>query len=229
MIINLSRLAATTISTLAIGMVGTILFSTFWNSNTPPQKLFSSSNSITATAAAVEIAHNSKANRPLTKAATISVEGEKSSINLQLYDKYDDLFTTYFSNEDFVAEGFSSGEGTGVRFISNVDGNKNENAYIAISFPNSFKTLEQLRSFVNGTSGLMGSNGWKVLSNTEDLSYGWTKQKIVFNEGEDMGGIVYLGQQNGKIFYVIIHCPSDYQEGFFPRADLVLRDLQVGD
>ncbi|WYL96503.1 MAG: hypothetical protein HEQ35_24260 [Gloeotrichia echinulata IR180] len=40
-------------------------------------------------------------------------------------------------------------------------------------------------------------------------------------------GNVYIGQQNGKAFYVISQFPGEYGDGFSPRADLILQNLQV--
>jgi len=41
-------------------------------------------------------------------------------------------------------------------------------------------------------------------------------------------GDVYLGEQNGKAFYVISQFPVEYGDGFPPRSDLILQHLEVG-
>jgi hypothetical protein len=208
-------------------MTGAILLVTSLGCATPIQNQLSPDNNITATPTGIQTSYNSTTNRPATKTATISVEGEKVPITLRLYDQYRNLFTTYFPEKDFLAEGVSSGEGTGVKLIANFGGSKNENAYVHVAFLNDFKTLDQIRSFVNSKNGLLASNGWQVVERTQKAPYTWAKEKIVFSKGKNVVGNVYLGEQSGKVFYVITHYPVEYGDGFPPRADLILRNLEV--
>ncbi|QIR37441.1 hypothetical protein HCG51_12455 [Tolypothrix sp. PCC 7910] len=209
-------------------MTGAILLVTTLGCATPAQNQLSSGNSVTPAPTAIQTSYNSKANRPATKTGTISIEGEKTPTTLRLYNQYSDLFSTYFPEKDFIAEGNSSGEGTGVRFIANFGGSKNDNAYIHVAFLNDLKNLNQLRSFINGKNGLIASNGWRVVSRSQKVAYPWAKEKIVFSKGKDIVGDVYLGQQNGKVFYVILQFPVAYSDGFPSRADLILQNLVVG-
>lgn len=192
-----------------------------------PEHQVTASNKVTASKT-MEISYRPKSSKPTTKTAVISIEGEKTAIALRLYEEYKDLFTTYFPDKDFLPEGVSSGEGTGVRFIANFGGVRNNNAYVSVSFLNSLKNLGQLRRFVNSKSGLIAANKWRVISRTQNTGYPWAKEKIVFRQGRDITGRLYLGQRNGKVFYVITHYPVEYGDGFAPRADLILRNLQVG-
>ncbi len=98
------------------------------------------------------------------------------------------LLTTYFPYPDFIAKSGSSGEGQSVRFIPNFGGNKNENAYVHIAFLNYLINPEQVRKSINGEKGLIASNKCHVVSRT-------TRENIV--------GEIYLGEQKGKVFYVI--------------------------
>ncbi|MCG6137134.1 MAG: hypothetical protein MET45_21285 [Nostoc sp. LLA-1] len=207
----------------------TILLLTSWSCTGSQSNQTSPGNSIGATPTPIQSSYNSKSNRPETKTAIISVEGEETPINLRLYQEYSQLFTTYYPDEDFISEGVSSGEGTGVRFISNFDGNKNEDAYVSFSFLNSFQTIEQLRNFMNGASGPIASNGWQVVNQTQDASYPWSQEQIVFRKGQDITGVIYLGEQNGKVFYAVTHYPLEYGDGFAPRADFILQNLQVSE
>ncbi|MBW4559607.1 MAG: hypothetical protein KME32_00365 [Mojavia pulchra JT2-VF2] len=208
-------------------LAGTILLATSLGCAKPPQNQSSSGNTVTATPTAIETISQSTTTKPATKTAFISIEGEKTPVTLRLYDQSRDLFTTYFPEKDFLAEGGSSGEGTGARFIANFGGKKNENVYVHLAFLNNFKTLGQLRSFVNAKNGLIASNGWRIVSRTQTAPYRWAKEKIVFSKGKNIVGNLYLGQQNGKSFYVITHYPVEYGDGFPPRADLILQNLQV--
>ena len=60
-----------------------------------------------------------------------------------------------------------------------------------------------------------------------NVPYRWAKEKIVFSKGKNIVGNVYIGQQNDKVFYVISQFPGEYGDGFSPRADLILQNLQV--
>ncbi|BAZ30073.1 hypothetical protein NIES4074_25290 [Cylindrospermum sp. NIES-4074] len=172
--------------------------------------------------------YQSKIKRSPTKTATITVEGEKIPVTLKLYE-YSNLLTTYFPDKDFIAQGSGSGEGSSVRFIANFGGTKNEKAYIHFAFLNGLRTLPQVSRFVNGKNGLIASNGWRVVNRTRNVPYPWAKEKIIFSKGKNITGAVYLGEQKGKAFYVITHFPGEYGDGFPPRADLIFRNLQVGN
>lgn len=205
----------------------TVLLVTSWGCTVPQSNQATSGNSTDSTATPIDSSYNSKSNRPETITATISIEGEETPINLRLYQEYSDLFTTYYPAEDFISEGVSSGEGTGVKFITNFDGQKNEDAYVSISFLNSFQTIEQLRNFVRGESGLIASNKWEFVNQTQDASYPWAQEQILFRNGQDITGVIYLGQQDNKVFYVVTHYPLEYGDGFIPRADFILKNLEV--
>lgn len=169
--------------------------------------------------------------RPSTKTDTISVEGEKTKVTLKLYDQASQVFTTYFPEPDFVVESSGSGEGTGARFYFNAGGQQNQDVYVAMFFPAQATTLEQIKELVTQEQGLLQSNQWKVVNQDEDVAYSWAKERIVFEEqrpsSQNIQGEVYIGESGGKAFYVISHYPAEYAEGFGPRADLILKNLQV--
>jgi hypothetical protein len=211
-------------------VVGTFILSTSFGCAIQTQNQVMDGHNLIITSTTNLISYQSKTNRPTTKTATITIEGEQNSITLKLYDQYSNLFTTYYPKKDFLPEAVSSGEGTGVRFIANFGGNRNQNAYVSVSFLNSFKTLEQLRNFVSGNNGLIASNKWQVVSRTRNTPYRWAKEKIVFNKKQgtqNITGTVYLGQQKDKVFYVMTHYPVEYGDGFPPRANFILQNLEV--
>lgn len=171
-----------------------------------------------------------KSQEPRTKPATISIEGEKIDVTLKLYDEVGSIFTTYFPYKDFIAESSGSGEGTGAWFYANFGGNKNELAYVHFFFPARATNLENLRRVIKDRRGLIASNGWQVVSRTQSVPYRWAKEKIVFTKrqgNQNITGAVYLGEEKGKAFYVITHYPMEYGDGFGPRANIILENLQV--
>jgi hypothetical protein len=167
---------------------------------------------------------------PKTKTYPMSVEGEKTDITLKLYDERRQDFTTYIPEDDFVAESVSSGEGTGTRLFYNVTGTKDKDAYISIFFPNQETTVEDVEALVTGKGGLIESNQWQVLNRTKEVPYSWVQEKISYQKGTgtpNIVGEVYIGQDKGKAFYVMTQYPAEYGDGFAPRADIVLNNLQV--
>jgi hypothetical protein len=121
-----------------------------------------------------------------------------------------------------------SGKPKVVKFIANFGGVKNENAYIQITFPNNSKTIGELKKFINSKNGIIATNKWKVSSRSSTLIYPLLKEIFSFSKGKDMIGDIYIGEQNGKVFYVITHFPVEYGDGFAPRADLILKNLEIG-
>jgi hypothetical protein len=176
---------------------------------------------------------NSSANpqsRPATK--TLTDEWTQKPLSVKLYDQEVIPFTTYFLEDEFIVDSAGAGEGTGVWFYSKVDGKKYESAYIHFFFPAKAATLEQMRKDVIGKRGLMETNKWTVKRRTQDISFSWAKERIDFEqpkEQQSIIGTVYIGEYNGKAFRVTEHFPADYGDGFAPRANIILKELQLRD
>jgi hypothetical protein len=170
--------------------------------------------------------------RPPTKTATIYVEGEKTQVTLKLYKQSSPKFSTYYPDKFFVPERLgSSDEGTNTRFYVNTTGTKKADAYVSVISLNFIKNLRSLKKFVNGKDGLIASNRWQVTGKTTKLPYSWAKEKISFQQrkGNQLYfGNVILGQSQGKAFYTITYYPAEYADGFSPREDIILQNLQVG-
>jgi hypothetical protein len=167
-------------------------------------------------------------NRRQNKTVTTSIEGKEIPVNLQLYQNQN-LFSTYFPEQDFLIKTENDSTGKGVKFFANFAGVKNENAYVKFVFPDKFKNLEELRNFINGKNGIIASNNWKIVSSSSAVNYPWAKEKIAFSKGVDIVGDIYLGEENGKVFYVITQFPLEYGDGFSPREDLILSNLEIGE
>ncbi|HEY9832864.1 MAG TPA: hypothetical protein V6D26_20085 [Stenomitos sp.] len=168
--------------------------------------------------------------RPSTKTDTISIEGEKSEVTLKLYDKQSQLFTTYFPQDDFVVESASSGADAGSIFYYNVDGNKNKDVSVSISFPTWANNAEQLERLLTAKGGLVQKNQWQMEDRTKEVPYSWAKEKILYKQPgseENLLAQLYIGEANGKVFYVITRYPAEYGDGFAPRADFILKNLDV--
>lgn len=167
--------------------------------------------------------------QPSTKTDTISVEGEKTEVTLKRYDQASEVFTTYFPEKDFVAQSRGFDEGTGAGFIYNVSGRQNKDVFVAMFFPSKATTLEQLQQSAQERK-LLQANQWELVNRSKEVPYSWAREKIVYKQrggSENIGGEVYIGEANGKAFYAITHYPAEYGDGFAPRADLILKNLQV--
>lgn len=207
-------------------LAGALVLGTSVPSTAQPQKVVFHSNS---TSTIAQSPPRAQTQRPSTKPATISVEGEKTQITLKLYKAISPRFSTYYPEKYFLPESGASDEGTSVRFFVNTTNTKNEDAYVHFAFLNHIKTLGQVRKFVNGKRGLIASNGWQVVSRTRRVPYRWAKERIDFRQrkgNETIVGSVYLGESKGKAFYAIAHYPAEYGDGFAPRANLIFQNLQ---
>lgn len=165
--------------------------------------------------------------KPAQKTAKMLIEGEETEIDLKLYEQ-PKLFSTYFPSEDFLVESKTSEQQKEVKFIVNFGGVKNENAYLKFVFPSNLNKLSEVKDLINSENGLIKNNKWQIVNNSSDVKYPWIKEKIAFNQGQDIIGDIYIGEQNGKIFYVITHFPIEYAEGFAPREDLIFQNLEIG-
>lgn len=166
-----------------------------------------------------------------TKTDTISVEGEKSEVTLKLYDQARSAFTTYYPENDFIPDSDRIDEGTSAQFYFNAGNTLNKDVFVGMYFPTKPTTLEQLKQ-VAQERGLIQPNQWQQVNRTNDVPYSWAKEKIVYQRrggSEPIQGEVYLGEADGKTFYVVTHYPAEYAEGFGPRADMILKNLDVSD
>ncbi|TAE57916.1 MAG: hypothetical protein EAZ76_12935 [Nostocales cyanobacterium] len=165
--------------------------------------------------------------KPAQKTGKMLIEGEETEIELKLYEQ-PKLFNTYFPSEDFLVESKTSEPQKEVKFIANFGGVKNENAYIQIVFPQSVKSVADVKKLITGKNGLMADKKWQIVTTkVNDKRYFWALEKIGFSKNPDIIGDIYIGDKNGKIFYVITHFPIEYADGFSPREDLILQNLEI--
>lgn len=217
------------INDLVYLVAGGLVLSASCAANAEIYKKVYNSNSLAATPAVAQASERTRSLRPPTKTATISVEGEKTQVNLKLYQQTSPQFSTYFPQSYFIPESGSSDEGTGVRFFVSNQGTKNQDAYVHFFFPSGRPNLGQVRKLVNGKRGLIETNGWRVVNQTQKVPYAWAKEKISFQQrkgNEIILGSVYLGEYKGRAFYAISQCPGDYGDGFGPRANIIFQNLQ---
>ncbi|MBC5796270.1 hypothetical protein H5968_14210 [Sphaerospermopsis sp. LEGE 00249] len=208
-------------------VAATILLNGITACTTPTQNQISADNSRITENKPIVDSNKSAQNRPNNKTATISVEGEKTNISLKLYQEKN-IFSTYFPQEDFLVQNKDINKVREVKFTANFGGVKNENAYVKFVFPDDLKALEEVKNFINSKDGIIASNKWQIVNRSSTVTYPWAKAKITFSQGQEIFGNIYIGEEKGKVFYAITHYPAEYGDGFEPRADLILSNLEIG-
>ncbi|MBW4660824.1 MAG: hypothetical protein KME15_19290 [Drouetiella hepatica Uher 2000/2452] len=167
--------------------------------------------------------------RPDARILPVNVEGKLTEIELKLFDQPPLPFTTYVPVKDFTSEVGSSEEGTGVRFYYSLKGVKNDKAYIHIFLPTQAISVEEMQDLLIGDGGLMASNGWELSDRTDIVSYGWAKEKLIYQQRTPTQlfmGSIYVGEQNRRAFYAFTHYPVEIRNAFEPRSTVVLESLQ---
>jgi hypothetical protein len=167
--------------------------------------------------------------QPETRVTPITIEGQPIEVELKLFDQKQLPFTTYAPAKDFQSSIGASGEGQSIRFYFSPTGQKDESAYIHIFLPASLTELEDLRQLVLGDNGLMASSQWELTDRTDIVSYPWAKEKLTYQQQTPNGlvvGTIYIGENQGKAFYLVTHYPAEYTDGFEPRSAVILENLK---
>ncbi|MGG6265516.1 hypothetical protein ACQ4M3_05865 [Leptolyngbya sp. AN03gr2] len=169
-----------------------------------------------------------------TKTTTIRVEGETQQIPIELLQT--PYFSTYFPSDRFITDSASSGEGSATWFYwKQPDGTTNKNVYVQVFFPGQRLSVDQVRQFLVGNRALFKANGWRRIDRGSGDRYAetaysaWLRDLILFEprtNPQNIRGTAYIGEIDGRAFYVISHYPGDYGDGFTPRADVILKNLK---
>jgi hypothetical protein len=122
-----------------------------------------------------------------------------------------------------------SGEGCGFYFKF-PDGALDQ-AEVHIFLPRGAATAAAQEQFVTKGCGLLESNGWKKVEESNDTGYfpyGWVKKVIDFTAASNTGmvGKVLLGETNGQAVQVTLYYPGDMGEEFLADAKVILEHLQ---
>jgi hypothetical protein len=169
-----------------------------------------------------------------TKTTTIQVEGETQQIPLELLQS--SYFSTYFPSDRFKIVQVGSGEGSATWFYwKQSDGTTNKNAYVQVFLPGQRLSVDQARQFLVGNRALFETNDWQRLDRgsgdryAESAYSSWLRDLIRFEprtNPQSIAGTAYIGEIEGRAFYVISHYPREYGDGFLPRADVILKNIK---
>jgi hypothetical protein len=217
----------TAIASLLIA--GALLFSKTLEPTAPPSTPISSSDPQGGVSSPPP-ASPAQPVQPETRVTPISIEGQSIEVELQLFNQPSLAFTTYVPTKEFQTHIETSDEGLGARFYYSPTGKKDENAYLYLYQPSSDNnSLEAVRQLILGDQGVMASNQWELGDRTDIVSYPWAKEKLTYQQQTPNGlavGAIYIGENQGKAFYVLTHYPAEYTDGFEPRSAVILENLK---
>lgn len=166
---------------------------------------------------------------PDTKLARLSLEGEQSEIELHLLESESLPFITYIPQPEFTLTSDQPEDGQGLRLNFSPGGTPNPAAYVEIVIPDGRASLQDVRDRLLDEQGLLTRNGWQMVDRTEVVTYPWAVEKIVYeHQTADalIVGSIFIGENDGSAFYALTHYPSEYGDGFEPRAVMILENLE---
>ncbi len=161
--------------------------------------------------------------RPETKAGKIMVEGKEQSMQLKLAGK-GLPFTTYVP-EDMVAVEKVTGEAMTLRVHAAFGGKETKNAYMEILVPTGTTSSLEVSGLVLGSGGVVEKNKWQVSNAAESTTRCPWAVNTFSIEKKGFTGYICVGSHEGQGYYVLVYYPSEFADGFGPRADLVMSEM----
>jgi len=193
-----------------------------------PQAIDSRQDSTTTATTGDSARHDSGIpERPETKVVKLMIEGEAHPTHLTLL-RETIPFTTYIP-DDMKAEKRLTPEGIEVTVYANFNGKENRDAYLQIFIPTKTVSPIDATGMILGSEGPVEKNGWQISEPPEPFPHcpwAYASYQISGKKGK---GYVCIGTHHDKAFYVLLHRPAEYEEGFDPRADLILAEFRWND
>ena len=150
---------------------------------------------------------------------------------LLIYDETDNGIPVVAQYPDTMrVMGAGSGEGVGIFFTFEPQGNALDDAEVHIFLPSGTASAAALESFVTGPNGLMANNGWIQEGVEEEGStrfpYSWVEKVIDFSTEMEQAGHILLGQAHAQAIQVTLLYPAELEDQYRPAATSVLETLQ---
>ncbi|HEY9881772.1 MAG TPA: hypothetical protein V6D29_25200 [Leptolyngbyaceae cyanobacterium] len=162
---------------------------------------------------------------PATRTITISVEGEPTEITLKRFAVPGFPLATYYPEQMTVQQDCLE-EGCAVEFVGSIEGTG-----VLFFFPEEGTNLDDLEARLVEPEGFLVRSGLSVTGEYTQpaiLRYPWAKKVLRVQEANvSCLGNVYLGEANGRVFWVLALFPPETGDGFIPRADAILTNLEV--
>jgi hypothetical protein len=160
-----------------------------------------------------------------------SAEEQAAGADLLIYDETANGIPVAARYPDQMrVMGIGSGEGVGVFFTFEPQGNALDDAEVHIFLPSGTASAEALKPFVTGPNGLMASNGW-IQQGVEEAGakrfpYGWVEMVIDFSTDMEQSGHILLGQAHAQAVQVTLLYPVELADQYWAAATSVLETLR---
>jgi len=126
--------------------------------------------------------------------------------------------------------GTGSGEGVGVFFTFQPQGNALDDAEVSVFLPANSSDTGDLMDLITGSNGLIENNGWTLDGSRADtapeFSYPWFEMVFDISTDMEQSGHILIGQAAGQPIQVIVLYPAEMADEFWPAANTVLDSLE---
>jgi hypothetical protein len=125
--------------------------------------------------------------------------------------------------------GIGSGEGVGVFFTFEPQGNALDEAEVHVFLPANASNTGDIMDFITGPNGLIANNGWSLdntrADNVSDFPYPWVEMVFDISTDREQSGHIVIGQANGQAIQVTLLYPAEMADAYWPSARTVLDSL----
>lgn len=171
--------------------------------------------------------------RPRALVDTTVIEGVEETVRLGLFRSptgFPMPFSTYLP-ADMVAEWTGQGE-DGVRFVANFGGRTDRNVFVHIVAREA--SVAQAELLARAYEGVDGNQLGGEMAPMADIAdrYPWARGAYdIHYEVQDRhyNAVLLIAQHDRRLFQLVLHCPAEYADGFWPRADLILEHWRWQD
>jgi hypothetical protein len=167
--------------------------------------------------------------RPALRTDTIRIEGMAEPIELRLVASpatFPLPFSTYVP-PDLAFEGARRGDQPELRFIAEFGGLRNESAFLEVAAYPANVTEDGAFERARRAAGIDATPVDSMEAAFDWAIRGW-RATSRDGAGETLTRVM-LGRQEDRHFHVRIRYPSEYADGFGPRAAMVLREWRWAD
>jgi hypothetical protein len=170
----------------------------------------------------------------LPRLDTLSIEGLAEPIALRLYrapDGFPLRFAAYVPGDLEARE-----EESAIRFTAHLGGRTEPDAFLHVFvFPpgtDRRAAVASARGYKTGRGIAVGQGLEPIADDLKPPNLQWAVRAFRFryqSGGRWFGGVLGVGEHDGRFYQIVRHRPVEYGDGFAPRADLVLETWRWAD
>jgi hypothetical protein len=162
---------------------------------------------------------DSKASEPSSQADLLTYDGRSTGIPV-----------TARHPATIRVEGTGSGEGVGVFFSFDPQGNELDRSSLHVFLPSGASSAAEQEPFVRGTNGLMASNRWVEQEGGGEALRGFStagsRRSSTSPPARGQSGHILLGQAHGQAVQVTLLYPPSMADAYWSAATTVLESLE---